>query len=151
MRDLHSRLVALEGVNPIVMTVAVGAKDTGNIHLQGFQSAEVLLHIGAKHASDTLNGTNKITVKLEHADDDGTGSPGSYASVGADDVVGVTPSSGVIYTVDDAAKCALLFQCGYVGDKPFSKVTLTPTGIIANGVPIACEILKGDPAYVPAQ
>lgn len=150
MRDLDSALVVVEGINPIVQTVAVGALDTGNQDLQGYEGAVVALHIGAKHASDTLNSTNKITVLLQHADDDGAGSPGDYANVAAADVQGVTPSSGVIYTIDDAAKCAQVFQCGYVGGKRFIKATLTPAGTIANGVPVAVEVIKGFPHAIPA-
>jgi len=150
MRDLDSQLVAVEGINPIVMTVAVGAQNTGNVNLQGFDGALVVLHFGAKHASDTLSGTNKITFLLEHADDDGTGSPGSYAAVAAADVIGVTPESGVIYVVDAAGDVAQVFQCGYVGNKMFIRVTATPAGTIANGVPLSVEIIKGFPRSIPA-
>lgn len=150
MKDMDSNVVVVEGVNPIVMTVAVGAKDTGNIDLQGFDGALLVVHVGAKHASDTLNGTNKITILFQDAEDDGTGSPGSYANVDTVDVVGVTPASGVVLTIDDAAKCAMVHQFGYVGDKRFVKATATPGGTIVNGVPIALEIVKGYPNYVPA-
>lgn len=151
MKDLYSNVVVVEGVNPIVMTVAVGAKDTGSQDLQGFDGAMVAIHAGAKHASDTLNSSNKITCLLQHADDDGTGAAGSFSNVASTDVVGVTPSSGVILTIDDAAKCAQVVQCGYIGGKRFIKLTATPTGTIANGVPIAVEVVKGFPSYVPAQ
>lgn len=150
MRDMDSNNVAVQGIAPIVMTVAVGAKDTGNVNLQGFDGALVELNFGAKHASDTLNSTNKITVLVEHADDDGTGSAGSYAAVAAADVIGVTPSSGVVHTVDGADKVAQIVQFGYVGNKMFLKITATPAGTIANGVPLAVSIIKGYPRRVPA-
>ena len=150
MRDMDSNTVVVEGVNPIVMTVAVGAKDTGNIDLQGFEGALLVVHVGAKHASDTLSATNKITILFQDAEDDGTGSPGSYASVDTVDVVGVTPASGVVLTIDDAAKCGMVHQLGYVGNARFIKATATPAGTIANGVPIALEIVKGYANYVPA-
>ena len=149
MRDLDSHLVVVEGINPIVMTVAVGAKDTGSQDLQGYEGAVIAIHVGAKHASDTLSATNKITCLLEHADDDGTGAAGTYAAVAAADVRGVTPASGVVYTIDDAAKCALATQLGYVGGKRFVKLTLTPAGTIANGVPVSVEVVKGFPAKIP--
>ena len=150
MRDLDSQLVVVEGINPIVMTVAVGALNTGNVDLQGFDGAEVVLHFGAKHASDTLSATNKITFLLEHADDDGTGSPGAYAAVAAADVIGVTPATGVIYVVDAEADVAQVFQCGYVGNKRYIRATATPAGTIANGVPLAVEVIKGFPRQIPA-
>jgi len=150
MKDMDSNTVVVEGVNPIVMTVAVGAKDTGNIDMQGFQGALLVVHVGAKHASDTLSATNKITILFQDADDDGTGSAGTYANVDTVDVVGATPASGVVLTIDDAAKCSMVHQLGYVGDKRFIKATATPAGTIANGVPIAIEIVKGYPDYVPA-
>lgn len=149
MRDLDSAIAVIEGINPIVMTVAVGALDTGDVDLRGYDGAVVALHLGAKHASDTLSGTNKITFELEHADDDGTGAAGTYAAVAAADVVGVTPASGVIYTVDAAGDCEQVFQCGYIGGKRFIKVTATPAGTIANGLPLSVELVKGYPSFKP--
>lgn len=149
MRDLDSALVVVEGINPVVQTVAVGALHTGNQDLQGYNGAVLAVHVGAKHASDTLNSTNKITVLLEHAEDDGTGAPDTYEAVAAADVQGVTPASGVVYTINDAAKCAQVFQCGYVGGRRFIRATLTPAGTIANGVPVAVEIIKGFPNELP--
>jgi len=150
MKDMDSTTVVVEGINPIVQTFAVGALNTGNIDTQGFDGALLVVHVGAKHASDTLNSTNKITILFQDAEDDGTGAPGSYANVDEVDIVGATPASGVVLTIDDAAKCAMVHQFGYVGDKRFIKATATPAGTIANGVPIAIEIVKGYPNYVPA-
>lgn len=150
MRDMDSNNVAVQGIAPIVMTFALGAQNTGNVNLQGFDGALVELNLGAKHASDTFNSTNKITFLVEHADDDGTGSPGAYASVAAADVIGVTPSSGVVHTVDAVGKLAQIVQFGYVGNKMFLKVTATPAGTIANGLPLAVTVIKGYPRRVPA-
>jgi len=149
MKDLDAHLSVVEGINSIAMTVGVGAKNTGNQDLQGYMGAVIALDVGAKHASDTLSGTNKITVLLEHADDDGTGSPGTYAAVAAADVRGVTPSSGVLLVIDHVDDTAQVYQWGYIGAKRFIRATLTPEGTIANGVPVCVMVIKGFPNTVP--
>lgn len=150
MRNLDMELVAVQAIAAQLVTSGGGAVDSGNQDVQGYEGLLISMDFGAEHASDTLSGTNKVTCLLQHADDDGTGSPGSYANVAAADVVGVTPSSGVVYTVDAAADADQVVQFGYVGTKRFVKLTLTPAGTIANGLPVSVQFLKGFPHSVPA-
>jgi hypothetical protein len=149
MRDLTSNVKVTKGVAPINSTVGVGALTANNVDLQGFISAIVELSVGAKHGSDTINSTNKWTLKLEHADDDGTGVAGAYGNVATADIIGATPSSGVVLTIDAENKMAQVYQYGYVGGKRFIKATLTPAGTIANGTPMCVNVLKGHPAKAP--
>lgn len=142
MEDLYSELGVVHGIDAQVITSVGGAKNTGDIDLIGFHSALVLVNFGA-NGGDTLNGTNKFTVKVEHADDDGTGAAGAYSDVDAADIRGATPSSGVVFTVDDAAEDSQSYRCGYIGSKRFIKVTVTPNGTLTNGNPISVNVIKG--------
>ena len=148
MRDLHSNVGIAHAISAQTVTSGGGAVNSGDVDLQGFGSAEIVLNIGA-NGGDTLNGTNYFEVLIEHADDDGTGAAGAYAAVEADDVIGVTPASGVVVTIDDAAEDELSYNVGYIGDKRFVKVTITPNGTLTNGNPMSCDIVKGNPKLSP--
>ena len=148
MKDLHSNISIVKGLTPQTVTSGDGAVNTGNVDLQGFNSAEIEFSIGA-NLGDTLSGTNKFTVALTHAPDDGAGSPGDYANVEAADVLGVTPATGVVFTIDAAAEDELVYRCGYVGGKRFIKVTITPNGTLTSGNPCAINIIKGHPSDAP--
>lgn len=149
MRDLHNNLAVVHAISAQVVNTGGGAVNSGDLDLRGFESAEFLVNFGA-NGGDTLNGTNKFTVTLEHSADDGAGSPAGYAAVGANDVLGVTPDvSGVVLTVDDAAEDAASYRFGYIGGKRFVKLTITPNGTLANGNPVAANLVKGHPDYKP--
>src|SRR5919109_1022594 len=84
MRDLHSNIALAQGIKAQTITTAGGAKNTGDIDLQGFNSAVVVINFGS--SGDTLAAGVKFDVKLEHADDNGRGAAGTYAAVAAKDV-----------------------------------------------------------------
>jgi hypothetical protein len=149
MRDIDSTLVAVKGITPQVVNTGGGAVNTGNVDLRGYDGALVVFSIGA-NGGDTLSGTNKFTVLAQDASDAGSDTPGDYAAVDADDVVGVTPASGIVYTIDDAAEDDMVYQFAYVGGNRFLKVTVTPNGTLTNGNPVSVNIIKGLPHRVPA-
>ena len=148
MRDLYSIVDVVTGITPVVNTSVIGAINTGSIDLKGYDSAMVVFEIG-DNGGDTLNSTNKFTVKLEHALDNGTGVAGSFVAVGDDDIVGGTQSSGVVFTIDAAAEDEATYRIGYVGGYRFIKVTITPNGTLTNGNPVAVNIVKGHPQLAP--
>ena len=77
---------------------------SGNIDLQGFHSAEVVAYLGdIDELGGSPVGDAKVQLLLEHADDDGTGSPGAYAAVALADVLGPsTVTAGIVATTGDA-------------------------------------------------
>lgn len=139
MKDLHSNIKPVSVLNAIVVS-ATG--NSGDLDLQGFNSAEFLIDVGVD-AGAGLDANNKLVFTLTHADDDGTGSAGSYANVAAKDVLGVTPSSGVVLTVDALDEDDTLYRVGYIGDKRFVKLTWTETGTVS--VPMSVVLVKGHP------
>lgn len=149
MRDLHSKTDIAQAIAAQTVTSGGGAVNSGDIDLQGCNGAAITVNFGA-NGGDTLNGTNYFTVTVEHADDDGTGAAGAYAACDSTDIIGATPSSGVVITVDDAAEDEASYKVGYVGDKRFVKVTITPNGTLTNGNPISADVIKGFLANAPA-
>jgi len=150
MKDLYNHLTPVQVVEPILQLVGT-THAAVEVDLQNFNSALILWNVGSKNAGDTLNSTNKFTLTLTHADDDGTGSAGSYSNVAAADVLGGdTPSSGVVKTVDAEADCDQIYKIGYVGGKRFIKLLITAAGTIANGTIMDITVIKGHGLDVPA-
>ncbi len=145
MRDLHNSIAHAVAVAPQVISGSNLA--SGDIDLLGFNSAEIVAFLGdIDELGGSPVGSAKLEVKLEHADDDGTGAPGAYANVALADVLGPTSvGSGVVAsTTTDQNVLAV----GYVGDKRFVRVTLVPTGL-TNGGPVSAWVAKGHPRHAP--
>ena len=145
MKDLHSNISPVAVLHAVVVT-ATG--DSSDIDLAGFNSAEILVDVGVD-AGTGLSSSHKLVFTLQHADDDGTGSAGSYANVAAADVLGVTPDSGVVLTVDSTDEDNTLYRIGYVGGKRFVKLTWTETGVVS--VPMSVVVVKGHPQSGPTE
>ncbi|MFQ5954715.1 MAG: hypothetical protein ACE5JZ_06610 [Kiloniellales bacterium] len=145
MRDLHNNIAHAVAVAPQVIS---GSNLTsGNIDLQDFNSAEVVAFLGdIDELGGSPVGAAKLEMKLEHADDDGTGSPGTYANVALADVLGPTSvSSGIVASTTTDQN---ILAVGYVGEKRFIRVTLVPTGL-TNGGPVSAWVTKGHPRHAP--
>lgn len=131
MRDTDGRFVHIDQIVP--QTISSAAINTGDVDLFGYNGALISTLIGTVAELNSGSPTaGSITVKVEHADDDGTGSAGSYSNVAAADISGATPSSGVVFTYDEN-NVGPNFQCSYVGDKRFIRVTLTPADLDTGG------------------
>lgn len=151
MRDLHSNLAAVHAIPAQTINQAGGALQSGAIDLAGFASADVAVHFGAVvELGPSPAAGAKIDVRLEHAADDGTGAPGVFADITDADVIGVSGVSGVVggitnSTTDDTN----VVSVGYVGDRRFLRVTLTPTNLTSGG-PAGVLMVKGHPRHAPA-
>jgi hypothetical protein len=149
MKDIYSYLAFVGGLVPQTITTGGGAKNTGDVDLQGCNAVTIAMPVGV--SGDTLSTALHHVVTLTHADDNGSGSAGTYSAVAAKDVLGVTPdANGKIFdfdgTINAASTCP---QVGYVGNKRFIKITTTPTGTVTNGMPQAIVIVKGERSVSP--
>ena len=130
-------------------TISSAALNTGDIDTQGFESFQVMVDFGdIAEMGASPEGAAQIAVLLEHADDDGTGSPGAYANAAAGDVDSDgahTMISGVVTTpTSDLAPV----RFSYIGARRFIRVTLTPTGLTTGG-PVGVWALKGHAHRAP--
>ncbi len=130
-------------------TILSSALNTGDVDTRGFESIQVMVDFGdIAEMGASPEGAAQIAVLLEHADDDGTGSAGSYANVAASDVDSDgahTVSAGVV-TMSTSDLAPVRFS--YVGDRRFIRVTLTPTGLTSGG-PVGVWALKGHAHRTP--
>ena len=145
MHDTVNNLSIAQSLMP--QTIQASALDTGNIDMQGAENLSVVVLIG--NIADTLDATHRLDVKIEHADDDGTGSPGSYAACTDEDVLNFTGlSAGKFLSVDTGSKEQKRHVIGYRGGKRFVKVTATPVSLTTGG-PVAMLAIKGNPHLAP--
>ena len=143
MKDLYNNIAVSMDFEAQTITATQTAVE---IDLAGCNSAVFLIAFGEE--GGTLSGSLGWTVTMTHADDDGTGSAGDYANVEAKDVQGVTPSSGIIITLDAAAEDSTVYKVGYVGDKRFVKLLLSEVGT-TTGIPVAILTIKSHLQDVP--
>jgi hypothetical protein len=128
-------------------TIIASALNSGNIDMLGAEALAVVVLVG--NTADTLSGSVRIDLKIEHAEDNGSGAAGAYAACTDEDVQNFTGLvSGVFLSIDSAGEKQKRYAIGYRGGKRFVKVTATPTGLTA-GAPVAMLALKGNAAQVP--
>ncbi|MDF3022787.1 MAG: hypothetical protein K0R10_148 [Alphaproteobacteria bacterium] len=145
MHDLINTLSILQSLRP--QTVQGSALNSGNIDMQGAEALAVVVLVG--DIADTLDSTHRIDLKIEHAEDDGTGAPAAYAACTDDDVLNFTGlSSGIFMAVDGSGDEQKRYAIGYRGGKRFVKVTATPVSLSTGG-PIAMLAIKGNLSSLP--
>ena len=143
MKDSYNKTEIATVIDPVTASASVTAVE---VDLQGYDSATILAYFGTN--AGTLTSSNKWTVELTHADDDGTGSAGAYTNAGSDDVLGVTPASGVILTLDANTEDNAAYTVGYVGGKRYLELKYTVSGTVS--LPMGIALIKSHGLDVPA-
>lgn len=139
MYDLHNNIDVVRAIQ--AQTITGSALVSGDLDLQNCAACKLVVDFGdIAEMGASPEGAAQIAIKLEHADDDGTGAAGTYANVTANDVVG--PASVAAGVVSTPVSDLVPVEFGYVGMKRFIRVTLTPTGL-ATGGPVVVHLLKG--------
>ena len=138
--DLSNNLDVVRAI--LAQTIDSSNLVSGNLDLAGASSAAILIEFGdIAEMGASPEGAAKIDVHLEHADDDGTGSPGTYADVVKADTTGALASftGGLVLSpVSDLVPV----KVGYIGGKRFARVTLEPTGLSTGG-PVMALLVRG--------
>ncbi len=148
----HSQIHELDAVVALApIVVNNDTEGTGlTIDTRGAESCLFLVNIGI--SGDTLSGSLKHDVLVQHADTDLDGSDpedGDFTTVTDEDFLILDPaasdvlSSGIIRTIDDAAEDPTLVRVAYVGDKPFVRVKIDTTGTHTNGTPMSALAVLG--------
>jgi len=130
-------------------TISSSALNTGDVDTQSFDSMQIVVDFGdIAEMGASPEGAAQIAVLLEHANDDGTGSAGTYTAVAASDVDSDgahTVSAGVVTT---PTSDLVPVRFNYIGSRRFIRVTLTPTGLTSGG-PVGVWALKGHAHQTP--
>ena len=136
MKDLHSIIEVAE----LIAAATYSADNTPEaVDLLGFESAEILLSIGA--GGITFTTSNKIEFVMTHSDDNST-----YTNVTADDLLGVSSvTSGIVKSLVAAHATADVTRFGYRGGKRYLKLLADFSGTHGTGTPIGAVVVKGHP------
>lgn len=135
MRDIYNNIDVVNLIDPEVLD----ADETSSaVDLQGYESADVVIHVGA--GGITFSSSNKVEFKLTHSDDDST-----YAAVDADDVEGIDSvgTGGIIHSLTAAHASATATEVGYIGEKRYLKLKADFSGTHGTGTPMAATVVKG--------
>lgn len=129
MRDFHRNIKTVQTLDPATTTTA---RTGASVDRQGFNAVEHIVLFGA--SGDTLSGSLKTDVKLEHSEDGSTWAPVTDAKAVSG---GPVSAAGVFATVDAAGKAQTAYRIGYLGHARYSRVSLALTGTHTNGTPVA--------------
>lgn len=137
MRDLHHNITPARGISP----AAAGTDNTAIVSQindrAGYDSVEFIILIGAN--TDT-NAT--FAVKVEESDDAGFASPNEVDDI---NLLG-TEAAASFTAADDDNKVR---KIGYVGNKRYQRVTITPSGNDSGNIYVAGVWLNGHPRHAP--
>lgn len=134
------------------LTAAVRTADANGatVDLQGFNAAAITAAVGV--SGDTLSGSVKVELEVQHSLDDGAGAPAAWvACADADLLNSVTgTNTGTFAVIDDAAEDDAVYATGYVGGRRFVRVVANLTGTHTNGIPLSAVAVLGEPDFAPA-
>ena len=141
MRDLKNNIGVVQSLAPAVRTADA---DGSAVDLQGFESATVVIDMGAEGI--TLSGTDKIEIELEHSDDNSTWTDVTSSN----DVIGATPDSGgKIATFDANGEIPAISAVGYIGGKRYIRAVANFSGTHGTGTPLSVSVIKGHYRHNP--
>ncbi len=141
MRDLANNLALRHVIAPVVAT----ATQTGaSVNRAGFESVAFAIHVGV--GGITFSGTNRIDMVAEHSNDGTT-----WTACTQDDVTGVTMgASGIFRSLQAAHAAPSVTKVGYVGARPFARVSAVFAGTHGTGTPVSALAFLGEALSVPA-
>lgn len=134
MRDLHNNIAPKRVISPVSVsdnTALVGQI----IDRQGFNALEYIIATGSLADADAT-----FTVLLEEGDNSALS---DAAAVADDDLLGTEAQASFTFAADDK-----VFKLGYVGNKRYTRLTITPAGNASAAV-IAAVAVLGDPFSAP--
>lgn len=135
MRDLHNKITVVEALETIVVnddTEGTGAV----VDLAGANAAELIVAVG--QSGDTLSGSVKLDLKLQHGD---AANLSDAAAVAAADVLGSWATGGIFATVDADGEDGTVYRVGYRGSKRYIRLFVDTTGTHTNGTPIGAVVV----------
>ncbi len=133
MRDLANHINPKPVIQPVVVsdnTAQVGAV----IDRLGFDSLTYVIETGTLVDADAT-----FAVLLEESDVSGSG----YTTVAAGDLIGTLALAGFTFAADGVCR-----KLGYIGNKRYTRLTITPANN-ASAAPLAAVAILGHPTSAP--
>jgi hypothetical protein len=147
MKDLFNRVKVVDAVEaPALNTNSDADIVSAIIDRAGYESALLVIVNGALTDAGCV-----VSVKLEHGDDSGLSDAvavpaGQYQF---DTRLDATPEAGFQGAYDQSDD-NVSFKIGYLGDKRYIRLTLSPVGNAAGDIPVAVTAILGNARHQPA-
>lgn len=125
--DIKNHINVAQTLRPAARTASANGLD---VDLANFDAATVIIDAGT-----WTDGSH--TFEVQHADDNGSGAPDTYAAVDAADLDGTEP------VVDGATDDDQIYEIGYRGIKRWLRVIVTVAGAPATGAVYAATVVRG--------
>jgi hypothetical protein len=132
MRDLMDNIHAIEALAPAAATTDNTAFVSNIIDTQGYGSCMFLLLFGSLADADAT-----FTALLEDGNDSGLS---DHATVDPSQVLGTVALASALFSDDNKTK-----EIGYIGDKRYVRLTVTPANNTGNAF-LAMAAILGHPA-----
>ncbi len=135
MKDQSAELSPQPSIEPQA-ALTNGTVNGASVDTKEFGSATFLIDVGL-----FTDGSHVFSVEV--ANDDGTGSPGTFAAAPAANLNGSNP------TVDDASDDEQQYTLGHIGDARHVRVSVVTTGSTTGLADVAAYVILGNPAEAP--
>src|SRR6478736_7284299 len=129
-RDLHSNLHAVRALSPVASAADNTPWVSQIIDRQGYEGLEFFILTGALPDVDAT-----FAVTMDHGDQ---ANLSDAAAVDASQIVGTLAQASFIFSDDDKVK-----KVGYIGDKRYVRLTITPAANASASLYAAVAILGG--------
>lgn len=128
-------------------TVQAAALESAPLDTRGTGAAALVVLVG--NIGDTLGPSDRLDLKIEHADDNGSGAPAAFAACADADVLyHEALAAGLFKAVDENADEQKRYVIGYRGTKRFVRIVATPVSLSSGG-PVAVLGLTGNASHLP--
>lgn len=134
MRDLHNNVHVLAGIAPVVITDNTAAV-SAIIDRKGYQCVEFIICSGTLSDADTT-----VTALLEEGDVSNLSDAAAVADV---DMLGTEALASLTFADDGETR-----KLGYIGNKRYVRLTMTPAANTGN-IPLAAVVIMGKPFVTP--
>lgn len=135
MKDLHANLKFSRGMSPVAATTDNTAYVSQILDMKGYDAAEFVWAAGSIADADVT-----FTVLVEHGNDSGLS---DAAAVADDQLTNTEASAAPTFGSDNAVG-----SIGYLGDKRYVRVTITPAANSGN-IFLAGVWIQGYPSLAP--
>jgi len=142
VKDVKSNISLNQTIVPVVATTDV----TGlAVDTQPSVGVGILAHIGL--SGDTLSGSVKIEMEVQHSDASGSG----FVACADADLNASVPgtNTGTFAVIDASSEDEQIYKCNYIGSKRYVKVVANLTGTHTNGTPLSAIVVLA-PTQLPA-
>lgn len=141
IKDVKNNLKLVSSLLPALRT---GDANGSGVDTQDSIGVALVAHIGL--SGDTLSGSVKIEMEVEHSEDNSSWSDCADADI---DAAVTGTNTGTFAVIDAAADDEQIYKCNYIGSKRYVRVVANYTGTHTNGCPVEAHAVL-NPAHKPA-